>query len=55
MSFEAKFHPPLDPEFVSPALWNRAYRAAVRDSRLTVPPQRYRQVLDKLIKLDRKN
>jgi predicted NBD/HSP70 family sugar kinase len=32
MSLEAKFHPPLDPAFVSPALWNRAYRAAVRDS-----------------------
>lgn len=27
-----KFRPPLDPEFVPPALWNRAYRAAVRDS-----------------------
>ncbi len=32
MRFEAKFHPPLDPEFVSPALWNRAYRAAVREA-----------------------
>lgn len=32
MKLEPKFHPPLDPEFVSPALWNRAYRAAVRDS-----------------------
>ncbi|HKE21285.1 MAG TPA: hypothetical protein VKB88_02785 [Bryobacteraceae bacterium] len=29
---EAKFHPPLDPGFVSPALWNRAYRAAVREA-----------------------
>src|SRR5215469_11898704 len=27
-----KFRPPLDPDFVSPALWNRAYRAAVRDA-----------------------
>jgi len=32
MRFEAKFHPPLDPEFISPALWNRAYPAAVREA-----------------------
>jgi predicted NBD/HSP70 family sugar kinase len=32
MRLEPKFHPPLDPEFVSPALWNRAYRDAVRES-----------------------
>ena len=32
MRLEAKFHPPLDPGFVAPALWNRAYRAAVRAS-----------------------
>jgi predicted NBD/HSP70 family sugar kinase len=26
-----KFHPPLDADFIPPALWNRAYRAAVRE------------------------
>ena len=32
MHVAPKFRPPLDSDFVPPALWNRAYRAAVRDS-----------------------
>jgi hypothetical protein len=40
---------------VTHSIYMGGYRAAIRDSRLTVPPQRYRQVLDKLTKLDRKN
>ena len=32
MTVAPKFRPPLDPDFVPPALWNRAYRAAVGES-----------------------
>ena len=32
MNVRPKFRPPLDPDFIPPALWNRRYRAAVRDA-----------------------
>jgi predicted NBD/HSP70 family sugar kinase len=32
MNPRPKFRPPLDPDFIPPALWNRRYRAAVRDA-----------------------
>jgi predicted NBD/HSP70 family sugar kinase len=32
MNVSPKFRPPLDPDFIPPALWNRAYHAAVREA-----------------------
>ena len=32
LSISPKFRPALDPDFVAPSLWNRGYRAAVRQS-----------------------
>ena len=37
------------------SIYMGGYRAAIRDSRLSVPPSRYREVVDKLNKLDLKN
>ena len=37
------------------SIYMGGYRAAIRDSQLTVPPQRYRQALEKQTRLDSKD
>ena len=37
------------------SIYMGGYRAAIRDSRLAVVPNRYREALEKVSKLDRKN